>query len=65
LGVHLSANDIVALELSQALRQHFLRRSRKQLLQLAEAASSFLQIEENQRLPFSAYDFGCDSHRAI
>src|SRR5579864_8811947 len=65
LCIHLSANDVVAFELSQPLRQHFLGRSRKQLPQLPKAPRAVLQIEQNQRLPFSAYDFGGDSNRAF
>jgi hypothetical protein len=65
LGVHLSANDVVAFELPQPLRQHFLRRSRKQLLQLAETASSALEIKQDQRLPFATDDFAGDSDGAI
>jgi hypothetical protein len=65
LRVDLSTNDLVTFELSQPLRQYFLGRSRKQLPQLTKAASAVLQVEQNQRLPFSAYDFSGDSHGAI
>jgi hypothetical protein len=65
LRVDLSTNDLVTFEFSQPLSQYFLGRARKQLPQLTKTASAVLQVEQNQRLPFSAYDFSGDSHRAI
>src|SRR5450755_4771890 len=65
LSVHLPVNDIVALELTQPLRKHFLSRSRQQLLQVAESACPILKVKQDQRLPFSANDFRGDSDRAV
>jgi hypothetical protein len=47
-------DDGIAFQLSQLLRQHFLRRAWEQPVEFAKPPRAALQIEENQRFPFSA-----------
>jgi hypothetical protein len=65
LSVHLAADDVIALQFSQLLRQHFLGRSRKESLKLAESPDSALQIKQDGWFPFPANDAGCDRYRTI
>jgi hypothetical protein len=58
-------NDVVALQLTQSLRQHFLCGSRDFLLKLAEPVSSILEVKQDQRLPFPTYDVGCNFYRTV
>ena len=49
-------NDIVALKLTQPLRQHLLGRPRNQFLEFAEPVSLVLEMKQNQRFPFPTND---------
>jgi hypothetical protein len=49
-------NNVVALQLTQSLRQHFLCGSRDFLLKLSEPVSSILEVKQDQRFPFPTDD---------
>jgi hypothetical protein len=64
LRVNLSMNDLVALEFSKALGEHFLGRSGKPFLQLSKTLGAVLQVIQDQRLPFAADNFSGHPNRA-
>src|SRR5215472_6762423 len=64
-GVDLAADDVVALELTKLLGQHFLRRPGEKPLQLAETADAPLQVEQDGGFPFAPNDVRGESYGAI
>lgn len=65
LGEHLAMDDVVALEFAEVLGQHFLRRTGNEFLQLIESSRAALQMEQDQRLPFSTDNFGGELHGTL
>jgi len=64
-GVDLAADDVVALELTKLLGQHFLRGPGEKPLQLAETADAPLQVEQDGGFPFAPNDVRGESYGAI
>ena len=64
LGKYLTANDLVAGELSQLLRQQFFGTCRDQFVKLTEAAGAGFEEKQNHGLPLSADNIGGNFDRA-
>src|SRR3989442_15863313 len=65
LGVDLAANDGVALQFAQLLREHIFGWARKESLQFAEPADVAREVLENGRSPLSHGDVGRHSYGPI
>jgi len=53
-----AVDHVVVLQFPKMLGKHFLGRAGNEPLQFAKSASVVFEIKQNERLPFSADDFG-------
>jgi len=60
-----AVDHVVTLQLAKMLGEHFLGRAGDEPLQFAKAARVVFEIKENERLPFSADNFGGEFDGAI
>jgi len=58
-------NDVVALQFTQSLRQHFLCSPRDFLLKLSEPVSLILEVKQDQRFPFPTDDVSSNFYRTV
>jgi len=60
-----AVDHVVTLQLAKMLGEHFLGRAGDEPLQFTKAASMVFEIKQNERLPFSADNFGGEFDGAI